>query len=195
MFLIWDMAKGPCIWIFWKLFLIWSMVKDPCIYIFNTIFLIWGMVKDLCSWIFYRQILKLLEHRGWELPHLEQLYKYLWIFCRVWWVMPWTGLLAWYIILVRGCTSTTTRFLVQDICPNPSFNSNEEVPWFLDLWSPRAASLEHVLPRSTEIIETADLIIHDAEMAFRRSLQTTNQTSTGYFRKSSLLRSFTSALL
>ena len=112
------------------------MVKDPC----NTMFLIWDIVKDLCSWIFYRQVLKILEHRGWEYPYLEQLYKYLWISCRVWWVMPWTGLLAWYIILVRGCRSATTKCLIQDTCHKPSFNSKEEVPWFLDLWSPRAAN-------------------------------------------------------
>ena len=87
---------------------------------------------------FFKAPMKIGRRRGLQIYHLILLYSYSSIVAFFLWVVPWSGLLIWYLAIIQGCQWNPTRGLLQEIC-HQSLPSHE-VPWYLDLWNAQGNS-------------------------------------------------------
>ena len=133
--------------------------------------------KNLVYWIFYKQPLERNRRDTLKYQH-----ERLWHFTRVaffaGWVVPWTGFALWYLLIVNGCESYSTREFLKGICIIPHANLNRTVPWYLDLWNSQADQADHSdsPPPYIENIMIGHLKVCDVETVLRQQILKIRET-------------------
>lgn len=144
---------------------------------------IWIWLCDVCYWFFYKKPLIIGRKRGLQYHHLSKLYWYCQIFFIINWVIPLMFLLVWYIAIVQGCSSTTVRGLLEDICLGPYLGPSNEIPWYLDLWDPQGNPVNDSKIRTPPYIErimTGHVKLLDTARALSHQVSKTEQMAPGF---------------
>ena len=144
---------------------------------------IWIWFSDISYWLFYKKPLMTGRKRGLQYHHLAILYWYCRIIFIINWIIPLIFLSIWYIIIVQGCSSTTMRGLLEDICVGPYLSPSNEIPWYLDLWDPQENLVNDSKIRISpyfERIMTGHIKLLDTAKALNHQISKTEQMAPGF---------------
>lgn len=129
---------------------------------------IWAWLRRRFSDALYKAPMQMGRRWGLQVYHLILFYLYSSIVALSLWIVPWIGLLIWYLAIIQGCQWKPTRALLQEICLQSL--PSHEVPWYLDLWNLRGNSTNHADVDLPLFIERL-MIGHDRLLAATTALR------------------------
>ena len=151
--------------------------------VWTTLITIWIWVCDISYWFFYKKPLMIGRKRGLQYHHLARLYWYSRIIFIINWIIPLIFFSIWYIIIIQGCSSTTIRGLLEDICVGPYLGPSNEIPWYLNLWDSQENFVNDSkirVPPYIERIMTGHIKLLDTAKALNHQISKTEQMAPGF---------------